>query len=294
MVLKAFHLPLIAGLLFCSLARTAPSPTSQKTPLVFVESAKATPIRDVLSYPARLIPKIHATMLSDIDGVVQTILAPLGQRVVRGQKIMVLKSTDPVYDYAPFSLTAQVPGIISAIEVTEGSRVTKGQRLGQITDPSKLKITIEVSVGDFSAIRTGLTGDLFVTGVPEKVAVRVLGVSPVVDPGTGSATAELAVVEKTKATMLPPGAIGKVSFQVREHSGIQIPESALGYKGPEPFVRVVEAGKAKFVKVQLGESRQGLVEVVKGISEGQSLIVRSNTFVAEGESVEVQTMEPKS
>lgn len=292
-MLKKFCYFLGLILFFCRPAPGAPTKAAPKTPLVFVSELKSSEIYDVLSYPARLIAKVNATLISDVDGIVQTIAAPLGTKVRRGQRVMVLKSTDPVYDYAPFALNAQVAGIVSGVEVTEGSRISKGQKLAQITDPSKVKITIEVSVADFSAIRTGLEGQLYVPGLEDNVAVKVLGISPLIDPATGSATAELALEDKA-APSLPPGAIGKVVFRAREHTGIQIPEGSVTYRGPDPFVRVVDNGTAKYVRVQLGETRQGLVEVLKGLSLGQNVIVRANTFVAEGEKVEIQKSEPKS
>lgn len=273
-------------------AAAAPTKAPAKTPIVFIEEIKSSEIFDVLSYPARLIPKVNATLVSDVDGVVQSISAPLGQKVKRGQKVMTLKSTDPVYDYAPFSLNAQVAGIVSSIEVTEGTRIVKGQKLAQITDPGKVKITIEVSVADFSAIRPGLEGSLSVPGLAEPIGVKVIGISPLVDAATGSATAELAALQGAPA--LPPGAIGKVIFRAREHQGVQIPEGSVTFKGPDPFVRIVEGEQAKYVPVQLGETRQGFVEVVKGLNVGQKVIVRANAFVAEGEKVEIQKSEPKS
>lgn len=275
-----------------NVALAAPPP---KAPIVFTDTVRSGVLFDVLTYPARLIPTINATLLADVEGIVQKVLTPLGRPVKRGQKLIILANTDPVYDYAPLTVTAPVRGVVSGIEVSEGSRVIKGQKLATITDPTQVKITIEVSVGDLNAITPGLVGDLSVPGPDGSILVKVLGVSPFVDPATGSATAELTVVNKAKTAPLPPGLVGKVSFKAREHLGIQVPESAITYRGPDAFLRTVEDGKAKFQPVQLGQSRRGQIEVLKGVKEGASIILRANAFVADGESVSVQKPEgPKS
>jgi len=183
-----------------------------------------------------------------------------------------------------------VAGVVSAVEVTEGSRVAKGQRVALVTDPKQVKILIEVAAADLFAITHGSKGELVVSSHDKPVTVAVIGVSPFVDSGTGTATVELSVDPGQKAT-LPPGLIGKVSFKVREHQGIEVPESAVVYRGREPAIRIVEQGKAKYVLVTLGPSRRGRVEIAKGVPEGVEVIIRSSGFVGEGEEVKVQAPE---
>src|SRR5690606_8102331 len=107
---------------------------------------------------------------------------------------------------------ASVAGVVSAVDVTEGSRVTRGQRLAQITDPSDVRVVVEVAVSDVGALKKGMKGELEAAGSEEPFPVEVVGVSPYVDPGTGTATAELRLVREKKSTPLPPGLVGKVRF----------------------------------------------------------------------------------
>lgn len=274
-----------------SLAWGAVPDAGKKKPIVFVDTIKAAALYDVLTYPARVVPRINASVLSETEGVVQKVNAPLGTRVKKGQKLLILKNTDPVYRYAAVALRAPVSGVVSAVEVTEGSRVARNQRLVQITDPDQIRVSVEVAVSDLSAVRPGLPGALLAPGLTEALEVEVLGVSPFVDPATGTATAELGFTGKSEAH-LPPGMVGKVTFKARTRQGIQIPEHAVAYQGRSPYVRVVSGGKAKFVPVTLGTTRQGLVEVLKGLENDMIVVVRSNTFVAEGEDLQVETQKP--
>lgn len=261
-----------------------------KTATVYTQAAKATPLSDTLTYPARLVPKVNASVLSESDGVVSQIKTPLGAVVGKGQALLTIKHTDPLYDYAPFSVTAPVKGVVSGVEITEGSRVTRGQKLLSITDPSQISITLEIAAVDYSALKAGMLGELRIPGETLAKPVRVRGISPFIDPGTGTATAELELFPGSSkgVTNLPPGLVATVSFRTREHLGFEIPESALVYRGSQTFVRHVESGKAKYQSVERGPTRRGQIEITQGIKEGMEIIVRTSTYVADGDAVNIE------
>ena len=265
-------------------------------PIVFVEKAKTSELFDLLTYPARLIPTKTATVLSDADSIIKEIRAPLGKAVKRGDTLLVLANTDPIYRYAPLIVRAPFTGVISSIDVTEGSRVTKGQRLAVVTDPSQVKIQLEIAAQDLFAIHPGLKGELILPAQEDQANVHVLGISPFVDPATGTATAELALSQRDKKALhVPPGLVGRVTFRVRDHKGFELPEQAIVYRGQNPTLRIIENGKARYTAVTLGATRRGRVEVVKGLQEGSQVVIRSSSFVAEGEEVTVKNLEePKS
>ncbi|MBI3293222.1 MAG: HlyD family efflux transporter periplasmic adaptor subunit [Deltaproteobacteria bacterium] len=269
------------------LAYGAVPETAKKRPTVIVETVRTTTLSDVLTYPARIVPKINAVVLSESEGVIQRILAPLGTRVEEGQRLLMMKNTDPVYTYAAVPLTAPVTGVVSAVDVTVGSRVARSQRLMQITDPSQIRITVEVAVSDLQTLRSGLLGELTLPGSEVRYPVQVAGVSPYVDAATGTATAELKQVGAK--SQLPPGVVGKVTLKARARNGIQVPEYAVSYRGREPFVRVVVDNTAKFVPVTLGTTHLGMVEVLKGLDSNTTLVMRSSGYVADGEEIQIET-----
>jgi multidrug efflux pump subunit AcrA (membrane-fusion protein) len=271
-------------------AWAAPEPTS-KVPVVFVETATPMVLSDELTYPARIIPKVEANVLAEGDGVVSQIHYPLGRAVKRGAPILTIRNTDPVYQYAPLRAIAPVSGVISSVDVTEGSWVSKGQKLATVVDPQQIKIAIEVSGDDLAAVTHGLGGKLVLPGREEPVDVKVVGASPFVDPASGTATCELAIASKPGTLPVRPGLVGKVSFRVKEHKGIQIPEMAVVYRGDNTFLRVIEGDRAKFVAVTLGDMRRGKVEVLKGIPDGTTYVLRASTFVGDGDPVKVQKAE---
>jgi multidrug efflux pump subunit AcrA (membrane-fusion protein) len=262
-------------------------------PVVITQSAQPTDLYDSMTYPTRILAKVNASVLSEVEGVVTKLVAPLGARVKPGNVLMILKSTDPVFDYALMRVRAPVAGVVGSPEVTEGSRVNKGHRLVTVTDPSQLRLLIELPAVDLPFLEMGLKGTVTFPGEEKIFNTVVSGVSGSVDPATGTATAELKLKDKLKDKLkefqnLRPGLIGKASFKIREHQGFEMPETALVYRGNGIFLRLVRNGRIKLSPISAGPTRRGQIEVKKGLSAGDIVVMRSSIYVAEGEAVEIE------
>jgi multidrug efflux pump subunit AcrA (membrane-fusion protein) len=251
-------------------------------------------LTDRLSYPAQVRSKINATFVSDIDGVVRKIVVPLGGKVALGQRIVTVENADPALEFKPLAVRAPVTGVVSSLEVTEGTRVTKGQKLGTVTDPSKTRILIEVSGSDLKHFSPGLAGSYTPShSESTPIPVRVLGLSPSVDPATGTATAELEITSKSGDTHV--GDLGQVTFEVNARDSFVVPESAIVYRKRDPYVRLVTDGKVHWAPVKLGstagkgDTASDDVEIVSGLQEGQSVVENVTGFVEEGGAVQVRS-----
>lgn len=260
-----------------------------KTPTVFVKSVKRTELFDQLSYPARLVSKINAGVLSETDGVVAKIIAPLGQTVSKDSPLMIVRHTDPIFQFKPVTIVSPVNGAVSQVDVTEGSLVSRGMKLASVTDPFDVRVVIEIAATDLKSIVPRLRGELKIGGYDKSVPIRVLGVSPFVDPATGTATCEVELLQNQKnKLMFQPGLTGQVSFKVNLHQGLSVPEHAIHYREQETYVKLVADGKAKKTPVVLGRKQRGEVEIVQGLKEGDALIDRASGFVADGEAVRME------
>lgn len=281
-------LAVAATIYFVTAAKAPASVEAAKQPaIVFTQTVKAEELFDRLTYPARVTPKVSTTILSETDGIVSKILAPLGQRIRKNQKIMTITHTDPVYQYAPTPIFAPVAGVVSSVEVTEGTQVAKGEKLALVTDPGQVRVNVEVPAMDLSMLVRGMDGEFKIQNMDQPVKIKIRGISPFVDPATGTATCELDLAEKL-ANPLPAGLIGQVSFKANDRKGISIPEFAVFYKGTDTFVRVVKDGKAKQQAVVLGKRSRGNVEVLKGLDDGSELVERTSRYIMDDEAVTIQ------
>jgi multidrug efflux pump subunit AcrA (membrane-fusion protein) len=265
----------------------------QKKPVVNVRALELSEMADTLTYPARIEPRIRAAVLAEAEGVVSRIMAPLGSQVKAGAVVLVLRNTDPVYQYSPMQITSPVSGIVSSIEVTEGSRVNRGEKLALVTDPTQLRLVVEITAQDMAMMHAGLEGQMLVPGskTGETINVRVKGVSPFVDPATGTASCELefSAAHKTPHSLnLMAGSISRVSFRTNIRKGLSIAESAVTYRGSQAFVRVIENSKAKYVAVVLGRKQGDVVEIVSGLKRGDQVVERTSAYISDGEAVEIE------
>jgi len=282
---------LLIAVSFCgSLYPSAPTHESEDVPVVFTKTAKPQPLFDMLLYPVRIQSQINATVVAEADAIVTKVVAPLGKTVGLHAPVLILKHIDPVYHYRPLVIPAPVAGVVSSMEVSQGTRVTKGQKLASIMDPKQLSAIAEIASGDLASIQLGLTAEMKLNGSSKPYSVTVIGVSPQLDPVTGTATCLLAL-ENRDVTSVPSGSLGKVTFKVRERRAIAIPEHALVYRENQVFVRIVVNNTARFIPVNVGTSRGGIVEITSGIEDGMSVILRSSVYVAQGERVKVQPAE---
>jgi multidrug efflux pump subunit AcrA (membrane-fusion protein) len=202
-----------------------------------------------------------------------------------------------VYQYAPVTVISPVAGVVSLVEVTEGTQVARGQRLATITDPAQIRLVAEVPSPDLPFVHLGTTGEFRLDPQSPALALRVTGVSPFVDPATGTASCELELVgaksaadgkENQAAASLRPGQVGQIAFRAGAHPGIQVPDYAIVYKGAGTFVRLLESGKSHQISVTLGHKQRGRVELLTGARADAVLIERASRFVADGEAVVVQ------
>ena len=254
-----------------------------KASMVMTEQAATKPLFDSLLYPGRVEAGSQAAVLAETDGLVSTLKTALGRSVQKGDVLMMIENPDPVYRYAPVAVTAPVAGVVSFLDSSVGNRVERGRKLAVIADIRAVKILVEATSNDLANLQAGQAGSMRVGD--KTITAHITAISPVVDPATGTATVEMT---PAKGEHLVPGVMGRVEFRVRERQGIQVPDSALVYKGTEPQLRIVEGNVAHWRAIKVGVSAGGLTEILSGVKPGEQMIVRSTSFIADGDKVEVQ------
>jgi RND family efflux transporter MFP subunit len=246
---------------------------------------KAQETVDTLLFPARVFSRVQTNLYAESEGVIRSLPVNVGGRIKANGTLAVIQNTDPVYHYAPVRIFTPVGGVVSALEVRLGTHVTKSQLLGTVTDPSKLRLAIEVPAQDLASIHAGMLGEFRSPTLLKNPEVKVIGLSPMVDPKTGTASAEL---ELTKGETLPAGTVGQISLKANAHSAITIPEDAIQYREGKPIVRVLADKIVRNRDIELGVSRRGNVEIKAGLKPGESIVLRASRYVSDGETVVVE------
>ncbi|MCB0363410.1 MAG: efflux RND transporter periplasmic adaptor subunit [Bdellovibrionales bacterium] len=261
---------------------------TENIPTVMVVKALPTEISRKLSYPGLVEAQVHANILAETDGVIKNIHVLLGQKVKAGSSLLTLQQRDPIYRFAAVKTKSPVAGVVSQIKVTVGALVNKGQMLVSVTDPKKLQILVEIPAQDLQMVRIGLRGSIKVPALDLPLPLEIVGMSPSVDPATGTATAQLYLI-KNELSLLSPGMIGKVSFKTNTRQGFLVPENTVFTSGEKTCLRAVIKERTRNIEIKTGDHTEGKVEVVSGLEAGMMVISQSSSFVSEGDRVQVET-----
>ena len=155
---------------------------------------------------------------------------------------------------------------------------------------------------EISFVTAGQRGQFKIDSSKESsLNVRIVGISPLVDARTGTASAELEFIteidKKTTDTTasvkinLPPiGSIGQAVFEISQGTIMMIPEASLIYQDGKPMVRVLK-GKDQVDKksIELGDQRDSSYVVKSGIAQGDKVVVRSSRPLKENELIEIES-----
>jgi multidrug efflux system membrane fusion protein len=192
-----------------------------------------------------------------------------------------------MHDFDNSQVRSLITGIIDTKAVSTGQYVAPGAQLASIVDESKLKLRFKVSETESVKLASVLAGDrrvsFSVRPLPGKTfTAELLHMSPQANVQTRTVEC-LALVENRDA-MLKPGFFATVRAVVATHQkAVVVPDSAI-LPTERGFVAfVVKDSKAIQRTVRPGLFvREGVVEILEGLSPGETLVVTGTAAIANG------------
>jgi membrane fusion protein (multidrug efflux system) len=186
------------------------------------------------------------------------------------------------------SIRAPISGYVSERLVRAGNLVELYQPVYRITSYDPLLAVLNVPERELAVLRKGLEVTVKLDALPEQTfSGQLTRISPVIDPGTGTfrVTAEI----KDPERLLKPGLFGRVDILYDLRQGVPlIPRSAIITEDEASHVFVVEADSSVVRRsVRLGYERNGLVEIVEGVNNGDRVVTAGKGSLSDGARVEV-------
>ncbi|MCU0831115.1 MAG: efflux RND transporter periplasmic adaptor subunit [Rhizobiaceae bacterium] len=208
------------------------------------------------------------------------------------QSVTVVESQKAVLDarrkqtelqLAKTELASPVDGIVMARSATVGQVVSGGGGpLFVIAKDQAFELAAEVSEQELARLSPGMTVKVNLPGRGEPIVGQVRMVSPQVDARSRLGTVKVSLPQDPN---LRNGSFARGEFEVARASGVAIPGSAILYRGLEPFVQKVVDGRVVSTPVTLGLRDNNHVQILSGLSEGDEVVSRAGTFVADGDEV---------
>lgn len=188
--------------------------------------------------------------------------------------------------YGNSAVSAGFNGVVSQVTALEGMTVYPGSPLGTLVDPWSLQVEVDLDERQLARCSAGLKAFVTVPSLNDTVLVgEVRSVSPVIDPGFRSGAV---VVTVPHVPGLRPGATARTEIVFAEHQGaLVIPEQAVLVRDDRPMVFAVVDGHADWRYVTLGPAGRGIVEILDGVAEGETVITSGHYSLAHDAPVAV-------
>ncbi len=187
-----------------------------------------------------------------------------------------------------FVLRSPVDGLVADRFVDPGNLTDVKKPILRITEEETVKVVFHVPERDFPYVKEGTPARCRVDAFPGRFFPgRVAVVTPILDPVTRTATAEIHTANPRLE--LRSGMFAHVEVELGERSGLVIPKDAvIRLPGTgSPYVFVVEGTTARMKNVRLGMEQGIWVEVREGLQEGQQVVVRGQNRLSDGISVRI-------
>ena len=183
---------------------------------------------------------------------------------------------------------ATVDGVITERLAQVGKRVTANRQLFSMMNLDELHANVNVPGQHLLNVKQGLEAVIdsdLIEGVQYEAFVKL--VSPVVDPGSGTFKAKVAVV-KDNGMPIYPGMFVNVRIIVdnREDS-ILIPKDAVVHEGDLKYIYTVHGGKARKQLLQEGYSNVEFVQSTSGVNKGDAVIIMGHNALKDGANVKI-------
>lgn len=167
---------------------------------------------------------------------------------------------------------APVTGVVTALDVVEGSPVSPGTAVARIADAGAVWIEANLSGADAAGIGEGAPASVTVEG-----GAPVAGV---VHPlASGDAVARVRV-DVPEAGTLRPGAVAVVEVPVTTAASVVVPVDAVVYAGTRRVIFVDEGARLVPREVELGARAGDEIVVVRGVSAGERVVAQGAFLVA--------------
>ena len=174
-----------------------------------------------------------------------------------------------------YTIKASMDGVITSLRVKEGSMVTAGMDVAEISDFSKLKIAIKIDEYDILGVEPGKDVDIYIDALEKNYAGKITKISQTATNSGGVSYFE-AEVEFEADELVRSGMTVEVKLISREAYGVvSVSMDALRYeKDNTAYVLVRNAeGKEEKKYVTVGITDGNYVEIKEGLSEGDIVLV---------------------
>lgn len=184
---------------------------------------------------------------------------------------------------AKTELRAPYDGVLGLRRISPGAYVTPATAITTLRSASALKLDFAVPEKYSHLIRVGLPLEFKVEGKSSAFRATVAATERRISEGTRDLQVRANVADSRG---LLPGAFAEVNLTLGQKTeALLVPTQAIIPQAREKQVIVAKNGKANFVTVKTGVRQAGMVEVLSGISVGDTICTTGMLFLRPGANI---------
>ncbi len=182
-------------------------------------------------------------------------------------------------------IVAPFDGIAGLRLVSSGDYVEAGRDLANIESLDRVKVDFRLDESALPQLHVGQALEIEVDAYPGE---RFTGAVYAIDPRIAETTRSIGLRAQlpNPGQRLRPGQFARVHLLLAQKSdALMVPEQAVFPRGDRQYVYVIENGHAQQREIRVGQRAPGAVEVVDGLSAGETLVAAGLQRLSDGIAV---------
>jgi multidrug efflux pump subunit AcrA (membrane-fusion protein) len=246
---------------------------------------------NTLALSGTVSAKEEANAYSKVPGKLVRYVRAEGDPVKKNDIIAWVERDEIGLTYSLSPVKAPVSGVVAERYIDIGESVASGMAgpgtpVARVVNPNTLELVVHVVEKELGLVRTGQPARIRVQAYPQEVFTgTVRRISPIVN--RMSRTVQVKIRLEQSSGKLKSGMLADVEIIVgsRDHA-LLVPRDAVLKQNRREFVYLVEGSKAVRRDVETGWLQQDTVEIKTGLQAKDVVIVRGQTRVTEGMTVQ--------
>ncbi|MBC3767551.1 efflux RND transporter periplasmic adaptor subunit [Neptunicella marina] len=187
-------------------------------------------------------------------------------------------------------IVSPLDGIIYAIKVENGQRFPADSTLFTLIDEAQMKVRLGVAESDLPNLTTDSGCQLYNVFNPQvKVICQITSISHSINTSTGLVDV-LATLPAGDLNAFPLGTHVSATLTLNKHSALVVPQTAVKQDIGGHFLFIINQGIVHKKYVDTGAQLDDQIEIVKGLSPGQTVVISGNNELTDTTPVKVKML----
>ncbi len=200
----------------------------------------------------------------------------------------VLDSAQEQYNNA--FIKSPISGVVTAVNVNPGELASSGSSspVVSVVNLDKVVVKATVTESQINKIKSGQEVPVFICAVSEKPFTGIIAnIALAADP-TSKAYPIKVQINNFQHT-LKPGMFAEVQIKGDRLETLLVHREAVGKTGDKDTVWVINKDKATSREVTVGTSDSKKIQILKGLKEGEQVVVSGQNLLQENAKVEIKS-----